>query len=524
MKKYLFAFFSLFNICTGFCATGEGCKNHLVSQLSSKLESANINPTSPTLERELRLLLLPEMDEIIEHHSECASVKYDLLAYSGTEFSVNTKNHQFDITLNFTDSLVGTIDPNVPDEMESVLPWYGILVVQKGSLDNYANADIPVISTEYMKQNKNKFFPANSNKLMGMARACTHGNHMAHDKDVINRATHQTMGEQDSFWKGNDFYVYDGEDVYWGWASLAGEVALALVTLGISAEAQAAGAAVTGASKAVASARVTRNADKLKKAATAAKAAKKGTSAAAKKSRTDAIKALAEAGVKVKDGTRASELTKIGTSLEKIVANGTLTPWKTALGQPWKMVKPGITTLNPKNAAKVYGHGVTWGQRIKRGGIQATVAAAGAGTATATSNGTPAFLIELAKAFGYSSATYRLPDNIKFNAFGLLSGDDLVETDEDGNIIKDRRNEVSHGAWLQFLENGESAENAALNEALRFAEEFTEDVQRANDSDPLCRGLDIYVVQPAISNPEKMNGKREVYYIIQNPAGSLRVE
>lgn len=514
MKKYLFALLTLLNSGTVFGATGESCKNFLVSKLTTTLQSSNINLSSKTLERDVRALLLPQLAEIIEHNAECASVKKDLLKYDGTSFSVNHNNHRFDISLDFTGTLVGALDPvDIPDELESVVSWYGILIVQKGSLDNYANSDTPIISTEYMKQNKDKFFPKNSNKLMGVARACTHGNHMAHDKDVINRATHITMKEPDSFWSGNDFYVYDGEDVYWGWASLAGEVALALVTLGISAEAQAAGAAVTAASKSVAAARVTRNAEKLKAAADAAKAAKSGSTVAMKATRTKAIKALADAGIHVKDGTRATELKKIGAALENIVTTNGLTPWKTALGQPWKMVKPGLTTLNPRNASRVYGNGVRWGQRIKRGAIQSAVAAAGVGTAAATTTGTPAFLVELAKAFGYSSATYKLPDNIKFNAFGLLSADDL----------EGRENEVSHGAWLQFDENGEASENDALNEALRFAEELADDIKSVNDKDPLCQGLDIYVVQPGISNPSKLKN-HEVYYIIQNPAGSIRVE
>ena len=521
MKKYLFALLTLLNSGAVFGATGESCKNFLVSKLTTTLQSSNINLSSKTLERDVQALLLPQLAEIIEHNAECASVKKDLLKYDGTSFSVNHNNHRFDISLDFTGTLVGTLNPvDIPDELESVLSWYGILIVQKGSLDNYANSDTPIISTEYMKQNKDRFFPKNSDKLMGMARACTHGNHMAHDKDVVNRAAHITAGEQDSFWTGNDYYVYDGEDVYWGWASLAGEVALALVTLGLSAEVQAASAsvqaanvAVQGASKSVAAAKLVKDASKLTKAAAVAKKAKAGSSAAAAASRADAVKALADAGITVKKGVRASELVKIGTTLENASAGIKTVKWASTLGHPWKLVKPGLTTLNPRNAARVYGKGVTWGQRIKRGAIQSAVAAAGVGTAAATTTGTPAFLVELAKAFGYSSASYKLPDNIKFNAFGLLSADDL----------EGRENEVSHGAWLQFDENGEISENDALNEALRFAEELADDIKSVNDKDPLCQGLDIYVVQPGISNPAKLKN-REVYYIIQNPAGSIRVE
>ena len=507
MIKCLFVILSLFSANVAFAASGEGCKNLLTTQLSSKLQSSNINTRSQTLERDVRALLLPQLTEIIEHNKECTSVKDELREnYSGTEFSVHVADHRFDIVLDFTGTLVGTLDSQpIPDEMESVLPWFGILVVQKGSLDNFANADVPIISSEYMKKNKDKFFPANSKKLMGIARACTHGNHMAHDKDVVNRAAHTAMNEEDSFWRGNDYYIYDGEDVYWGWAQIAGEVALALVTLGLSAEIQAAAAsvqaaniAVQGASKGVAAAKLTKNSAAIAKAAAAAKNAKAGSTAAAVASRADAAKALADAGITVKKGIRATELVKIGNALETAATGIKSVKWASSLGHPWRLVTPGIQSLKPKNIAKMYGPGVTWGQRIKRGAI--TAAGTGLG-------------IELIKAFGYSTASYKLDDNLKFNGFGLLSADDL----------EGRENEVSHGAWLKFEEVLAINDSDALDEALAFAEDFAEHVQTINNADHLCDGLDIYVVQPAVSNPQKM-GTREVFYIIQNPAGSLRIE
>ena len=506
MKKGLFILGALLSSYSAFGATGESCKNFLVSELTHTLQSAKINLTSKTLQNDVTDLLLPKMKDIIENTTECKGVRQDLLLYDQTDFSVSVPNHTFDIQFNFSDSLANTAGRvTLPEDMmESVLPWYGILVVKKGSLDTYANQEAPIISTEYMKQHKSQFYPDNSNKMLGIARACTHGNHTANDKDVINRATHITMDEADSFWKGNDYYVYDGEDVYWGWAQAVGEVALAIVTLGISAEATAANAAVQGAnvavqgaSKAVAASKITKNSAKIAKAAEVAKKAKAGSSAAATASRAEATKALAEAGITVKKGTRATELVKIGTALETASKGITDVKWVSSLARPWKMVKPGMTTLNPKNTAKVYGKGVTWGQRIKRGAIQAA---------------TPVIGVELIKAFGYSSASYKLDDNLKFNSFGLLSADDL----------EGRENEVSHGAWIKFEEAGAINEDDTLKEALRFAEEFQEDVSDINKQDPLC-DVDIYVVQPAISNPKTM-GKREVYYIIQNPGGSLRVE
>lgn len=495
MKKFLVILCALLTGYSAFGATGEQCKNYLVSELTKTLKSANINIASQTLKNDVTNLLQSQMKTIIETSNQCKGEKKELLAYDKTTFSVPVQNHVFDIQFNFS---------NTGDIIESILPWYGILVVKKGSLDQYANADVPIISTEFMKQNKSTFYPDNSNKVLGIARACTHGNHTANDRDVVNRAAHITMDEQDSFWKGNDYYVYDGEDVYWGWAQAVGEAALAIVTLGLSVEATAANAAiqganvaVQGASKAVTAAKLTKNSTKIAKAAEVAKKAKSGSTAAAVASRTEATKALADAGITVKKGTRATELVKIGNTLEKASTGIKDVKWLSSLAHPWKLAKSGTTTLNPKNAAKVYGKGVTWGKRFKTAAIQ--VAA-------------PTIGIEIIKAFGYSSASYKLDDNLKFNSFGLLSADDL----------EGRENVVSHGAWLMFEEGGAINEDDTLNEALRFAEEFQEDLSKINTEDPQC-DVDIYVVQPAISNPDT-TGKREVYYIIQNPGASLRVE
>ena len=402
------------------------------------------------------------------------------------------------------------ITENIPDEFEALLPWYGILVVKAGSLDEYAKKDLPIISTEYMKSHRDMFFPGNSDKALGMARACTHSNHMAHDNDVINRATHTVMNQNDSFWSGSDFYVYDGQDVYWGWAAIAGEVALALATFGISAEASAAKAAVQisnagvktiqASSKAITSIKLTKNTTKLKKAADAAKAAKAGKDAT---TRTQAIDALADAGITVKKGTTAKSLNNIGKALESAIATAKPASWTSSLWRPWKLVASDAKNIVPKTA-NALGPGATWSQRFK------TLAIAGGAV------GANYFGRELLKSFGYSTAALKDPTtgDVSFNSFGLLSDDN-----EEG-----RENVVSHGAWIQFETIGTQNEDDALNEATRFAEELTEAINQVNATDPQC-DVDVYVVQPAISNPKKLPGAKAMWYIIQNnitPAFQVR--
>lgn len=366
-----------------------------------------------------------------------------------------------------------------------------------------------------MKRNRDTFFPANSDKPLGMWRGCTHSNHTANDNDVVNRAAHITADEKDSFWSGNDYYVYDGKDVYWGTAQVVGEIALALITFGASAEVSASKAAAQTAvatDRAVKAQRaitLAKRAEKLKNIEKAAQTA--GDTAKVAKAqqlgletRQAARLALEQAGAgPVSSLTNTEALANMGRLLEasgvaaeKTAAAKPLT-WVSALAKPWRLVKPGLQTLKPKNIASLYGKGVTWTQRIKR----ATITAGGVGFGTA-----------LIQAFGYSSAAVKnYADGVSFNSFGLLSADDL----------EGRENEVSHGAWLMFEESGEVNEGDTLNEALAWAEDFTDQLNKINAQDPQC-DIDIYVVQPGISNASKL-GTREIYYTIMNPAGSLRV-
>lgn len=391
------------------------------------------------------------------------------------------------------------------DEFEALLPWYGILVVKAGSLDKYAALDLPIISTEYMKAHRDEFYPANSDQTFG--HGCTYYNHTANDNDIINRATYNVMGEENNFFSGSDYYVFDGSDVYWGWATIAGEVALALLTLGISAEASAAKTAlqVTSAgAKTIAAAsktkglitvgKLTTNAEKLKKAAEAAKAVKAGDAA----SKTKAIDALADAGITVKNTAKPTTFKNIATALDTAIATAKPVKWTSSLSKPWRLVKSGAKDL----VSNKLGRGATWKTRFKTLGV----GAAGVGLNYLGK--------ELLKSFGYSSSMIQDPTtgDVAFNSFGLLSDDD-----EEG-----RENVVSHGAWIQFNEIGTANENDAVNEALVFADELKKEIDKLNASDPLC-DIDIYVVQPAISNPEKLPGARQIYYILQNDDQKIQV-
>ena len=358
------------------------------------------------------------------------------------------------------------VKPDVPEELAAngidyVLPWYGILVVKKNSLDNVYNSDKPFISPSYMKQHKDKYFPENSGKVLGMAKGCTHGNHTANDNDVINLAAHKTMAEENSFFTGNDYYVYDGEDVYWGTAMLVGEIALTLITLGVSAEAKAMSMAATNtrvASEIGKIGKSTKNTivaitdtQKAQKAAEAAKALTK-TSTAADKAKV--IQELKDAGITVSNRVGYRQLQQIGT----IISNtSSKVSWTSALihGNKWRLLKNGATRIVPK-AKNIFSSGASIGRTLAIGAL----AYGGVKTADSFSDTAHDIFISVLKANGYSTATVPITDNpqykdLKFNSFGLLSADN----------IEDHENDVSHGTWLQFDSTGEIQLGDAENEA-----------------------------------------------------------
>ena len=396
--------------------------------------------------------------------------------------------------------------------VDYVLPWYGILVVQKNSLDDVYNSDKPFISPNYMKQHKAKYFPANSDKALGITSGCTHGNHTANDNDIINLAAHKTMNEPDSFFTGNDYYVYDGEDVYWGTAMLVGEIALALITFGVSAEVEA---GMTGAKtaesiaavgKSVRSVNVAKNATKEVQAA--ARAAKAATAANKK----DVITQLGKVGIDVKNTASPAQLQKIGNILLNARQN---TGWVSALvgANKWRLLKNGVTRIVPK-AKNIFSNGASIGRTLAIGAL----AYGGVKAADSFSDTAHDIFISVLKANGYSTATTPITDNpqyknLQFNSFGLLSADD----------VQGHENDVSHGTWLQFDSTGEMQLGDAANEAAAFAEAFAEDVRQYNKANPLC-DIDIFVVQPVIGDPLQ-TGTKDIYYLLYtNPTANLRVE
>lgn len=172
--------------------------------------------------------------------------------------------------------------------------WYGILVVQSGTLDSFIGADKNyTLSLNYLEQNIDKFFPQNSR--------CTSRSALADDNEIINRAAHRTTGEPDSFTSGNDYYVAGDVSLRWiTWTEVAFDVVVTVATFG-------GGAAVIGATKGIRASKAAKNvvgvmknletsekvADFLKVSRRTAKATDELNDLRKIKSETDAAKKLA---------------------------------------------------------------------------------------------------------------------------------------------------------------------------------------------------------------------------------------
>ncbi|HNY25336.1 MAG TPA: hypothetical protein PKJ33_02195 [Alphaproteobacteria bacterium] len=497
MKKIIVAFFIIFS-ANAFASTGfDNCKNKIETAFSVALNSSKLNINSSTVGDDIAKILQPVFNNTLLKDPDCIAAKDELLEYKSADLSISMYGRTIEISLEFSST-----NEEVPGGIKYTFPWYGILVVKKGSLDKFASAETPLISSVYMKNNSDIFFPESNNGVfMGMTSGCTSGNHMANDNDVINRAAHITRDENDSFWSGNDYYIYNGKDVYWGTATLVGEVALAVLTFGVSAGVQGGASAVAaapGAAKAIETAVKAEEAAKL--AYDAASGAEKVAKAAELAKATKAAKiARAEGKIIIKATTGLPEYMKAGGNSAQIIGElGRVVSVSRPLtfsDKIWRLARGAQYAIRPKGILTSV-KAMSWKKKL-------TIAAA----TTAVGVGAASFGKDLLKTVGnYSEAEQELADGVKFNAYGLLSADDL----------EGRENELSHGSYIKFDIPSPDDDDDVRNEAEAFAEAFKSDIDEVNING-LC-DLDIYVIRPAVGE------NQQVYYLILTDSGKLRVD
>ena len=147
--------------------------------------------------------------------------------------------------------------------------WYGILVVQAGTLDRFVGEDKNnVISLRYFNDNIKDFYPRSHNEGTTPASIplCTTRSAFADDNDIVNLAAARTVGlesygDEDGDGKKdtNDYYIAGDVNLQWiSWAQVALDVVITVATVG-------GGTLILGATKGAAAARAMKNLAKTMK-------------------------------------------------------------------------------------------------------------------------------------------------------------------------------------------------------------------------------------------------------------------
>lgn len=141
-------------------------------------------------------------------------------------------------TLNEISPKIGAID-DTSTWTNTDPAWYAIMVTQHGALDEFVGSTKNnTVSMKYIEDNIDALYPHGA--------TCTSKTAIASDNDIVNLATHVTVGLDDD---SNDYYVAGDKSLHWlSYMEIAADVVITVVTWG-------GGAIVAGATK---SARATR--------------------------------------------------------------------------------------------------------------------------------------------------------------------------------------------------------------------------------------------------------------------------
>lgn len=398
--------------------------------------------------------------------------------------------------------------------------WYGILVVQSGTMDQFVGNDKSnTISLKYIEDNIDHFYPKGNR--------CTSKSALANDNDMINMAVTKTVGvEKDS----NDYYVAGDVNLQWiSWAEVALDVAITVVTIG-------GGTVVLGATKAVRASRAAKNlvgtiktlekADKVQdylkltrqsaRAAAELKKIDKATDAARYAAKSDEIADLAKS---IKTLDKAEDVVKYKRSVsafeDVMKYRRALKAWRVPAqtGNVVARVARSLKAINTGN--KVIGKGAKAARagmqsgRIRDWMFQSTIKNVGRLAKMERAGGV--FYGAMKFVGGMydwtETATGDYTNDIKFKPLGLLSADDL----------EGQTNVVNHGMWLMWVGDSTSAadDDAAYLQVMDFASKFHEDLNQTQEEAGInpCN-IDIYVVRPIIRNPGDPD--ESLYYLIMN--------
>ena len=398
--------------------------------------------------------------------------------------------------------------------------WYGIMVVESGSLDEFVGADKNnTISLQYIKDNIDRLYP--------QGWTCTSKSAKATDNDVINRAVTKTVNIEDDT---NDYYVAGDVNLQWlSYAEVALDVVITVATFGT-------GTAIAGSAKAARASRTLKNltdtirslgkldsvrdyvrlsqryaraTSELKNMDRAADAAKYASKEQEIKRLADSMHRMEQADDNVRQYKRATEsfaeINKLRHGLRAVHSaqrgNIAARAWRA-----FRATNTGNKTLG--QGARIARSSMKSGRirdwlfqsTLKNIGILGRMEAAGG-----LLYGTLKFVGDM---YDWTeTSTGDFTSGVDFSPLLLLSADDL----------NGQENVVNHGMWLMWAGDSVSAadDDAAYLQALDFAEKVYQDINETQISDNSypCN-IDIYVVRPVLRNPGGDNP--EIYYLIMN--------
>ncbi len=410
--------------------------------------------------------------------------------------------------------------------------WYGILVVQSGTLNEFATKN-HTISLKYLENNIDKFYPRGA--------GCTTKSALANDSDIVNIAAHRTVGldardEKDT----NDYYVAGDANLQWiTWAEVGLDVAITVATVGM-------GTVVLGATKAVRAGKAAKNLIGTIKTLEKSADVKGYITATRNAARAaEELKAIDRTTDAARYATKSAEVTRLGDTVRDLEKIDDVRKYKTAVTsfddvmklrralKAWKIPQRGNViartfragraaftggrTLNKAGKAARTARSSTGAGRIKDYLFRNTLqnverlglkAAGGFGKLEAAGGmlyGTMKFVGNM---YDWSeTSTGDFTSNIEFKPLGLLSADDLAG----------QENVVNHGMWLMWAGDSVSPmdDDAAYLQSMDFAAKFHQDmIETMDDENSTACDVDIYVVRPIIRNPGDPD--EALYYLIMN--------
>lgn len=398
--------------------------------------------------------------------------------------------------------------------------WYGIMVVQSGTLDNFVGPNKNnTISLKYINDNIDTLFP--------QGNQCTGKSALTNDNTMINRAMRETVALDDDT---NDYYVAGDANLQWiSYLEIGLDVAITVATMG-------GGTVVLGATKAARASRTLKNlsttlrtlrqtdsvrdyvrisqqyaraAEELRNIDRVADAAGYARKSAEVENYARTMRNLENTDDNVRQYRQASETFSSLNQYRRTLRGWRIPQRGNIIARTWRAVRAANTGAQQLRSAARVARSSTLSGRVRDWLFQSTLANVGALARLERAGG---FIYGALKFVGgmydwTETSTGDFTSGIEFKPLTLLSADDL----------QGQENVINHGMWLMWAGDAYTAadDDAAFLQAMDFANKFhfNLDTIQADENNHAC-DVDIYVVRPIIRNPG--SDTPELYYLVMN--------